>query len=1046
MRFYPTKIRLTFLCFVLTSILIVLGCNKDSDLLRDTVIEDSISSVEEREVNETEEAETEEEATSEDSTDDKVESRTTSFPPTNDAHIQRGKGYNQNIIRLEENHRTSYLMFNLSPIDSISGTITGATLQFTINSDGGSGTVNVSKGKSNDWTEKDLSDTTAPEIDIQLGSIVKEYHVGVTEIVELNASDMLPETTTLILDHKDGNDLAFASKEHISKIGPKLVVTYSVPEGSEDIVIQAEEDTTEEDVNKEPIAVADATPPTGGVPLEVTFTGSNSSDNSKISSYSWDFKDGSNATTANTTHTFTKVGTYEVELTVKDDEGLSNTDTVTITVNEDKNQAPKAIASATPLSGEAPLEVSFKGSDSTDDNTVSSYIWDFKDGVSASEANPKHTFTAAGTYVVELTVKDENGLTDKKTVSITVTEPKNEAPKAVATANPSSGQAPLEVQFIGDKSTDDDKVTGYAWDFKDGATATNANPSHSFTEAGSYEVELTVKDKEGLSHKKTVTITVTAPQVQNEPPVAVVSANPTSGQASLEVQFLGNSSTDDDAITSYFWDFKDGATATNANPSHTFTDAGTYVVELTVKDSEGESNTKSITITVEAPSSNDGGGNAPPGYYVTTSGKSSNNGTSEAQAWSLEHAFFTAKAGDIIYVKAGNYGKKELLSRNPGSSGNPIKFIGYKNTPGDVVSNQGSTFNYGESVNASKMPLLQSSNGQGKAITLHDRFIEIENFQITGYSHGIETISRATNIVLRNIVITKVGNQSNRNSYTGFGFNIEGNSTLLENCFVLNAGAEALKLFDSDNSRVNYCQVFADNPNNPTDYYFLLTGGTNNTKIENSYAERAQYLEHGGHGFDMKDLAENNTFRNCTAKRTNFELNFSGVRYNTIEDCSIYGVDTSPSNWHAVMAIFNGANNNLIKNMYIQDTWTAISWADYDDGYVGPGGDRDQVSMGYDNTFDNITIKNTNRILNVGGGTNFNAWAKRNKFINCDFSDFNSVAVTYYPTEDILFKNCKFKNGNKLVIEAGGQYAPYSRFDVTWQNCTWTNVNFTPPN
>lgn len=132
--------------------------------------------------------------------------------------------------------------------------------------------------------------------------------------------------------------------------------------------------------------------------------------------------------------------------------------------------------------------------------------------------------------------------------------------------------------------------------------------------------------------------------------------------------------------------------------------------------------------------------------------------------------------------------------------------------------------------------------------------------------------------------------------------------------------------------------------------------------------------------------------------------------------------------------------------MYIQDTWTAISWADYDDGYVGPGGDRDQVSMGYDNTFDNITIKNTNRILNVGGGTNFNAWAKRNKFINCDFSDFNSVAVTYYPTEDILFKNCKFKNGNKLVIEAGGQYAPYSRFDVTWQNCTWTNVNFTPPN
>ena len=431
------------------------------------------------------------------------------------------------------------------------------------------------------------------------------------------------------------------------------------------------------------------------------------------------------------------------------------------------------------------------------------------------------------------------------------------------------------------------------------------------------------------------------------------------------------------------------------------------------------------------------------GYFVTTDGKSSNNGLSEATAWNIEYAFDRAVAGDVVHIKAGDYGSKELVADNSGTADKPIKFIGYTNTPGDLVSNEGSTFSYGDQLDPGKMPLIKSTQG-GTGIFIQENFVEIENFQITKFRIGLVATGR--NLVLRNIIAKDFGTQSTYNAYDGFGIQIKGNNCLLENSFVLNATAEAIKLYDSDYSRVNYCQVYADNPNNPTDYYFLLTGGTNNTTIENSYAERAQNLKHGGHGFDMKDLAENNTFRNCTAKRTSFEFNFSGVRYNTIEDCYIYGVDTTSSNWHAVMVIFNGANNNLIKNMYIQDTWRAIAWADDDDRYIGPGGDRDETSMGYDNTFENITIRNTNRILNVGGGTNFTAWAKRNTFINCDFSDFESVAVTYYPTEDILFKNCKFNNGGKLVTEAKEQYAPYSHFDVTWENCTWSNVNFTPPN
>lgn len=429
-------------------------------------------------------------------------------------------------------------------------------------------------------------------------------------------------------------------------------------------------------------------------------------------------------------------------------------------------------------------------------------------------------------------------------------------------------------------------------------------------------------------------------------------------------------------------------------------------------------------------------------FYVTPSGQSSNSGDSEATAWNITHAFKTAKAGDIVYIKAGDYGGPELLVSRSGTAESPIKFIGYTTDPGDLMSILGSTFKYGNVLDANKMPLLSGQTGQ-TAVTIRNNYIELENFQITKYGTGIH--SSGQNVVLRNIIATELGNQSSYNAYDGKGIQIFGNNTLLENSFVLNATAEAIKLYGSNNSHVNYCEVRADNPGNPTDYYFLLTGGTNNTIIENSYAERALNLKHGGHGFDMKDLAEYNVIRNCVSKNTNFELNFAGVRYNTIENCSIYGAGKSPEQWHARMVIFNGANNNLIKDMYIQDTWAAISWEEYKDGYIGPGGNRREENCGYDNTFYGIKVVNTNRILNVGGGTNYKATAKRNTFINCDFSGFQTVAVTYYPTEDIKFENSKFSNGKSLYTEAGGAYARYSKFNVTFENCTWVNNSFKAP-
>ncbi|WP_055392971.1 PKD domain-containing protein [Flagellimonas eckloniae] len=92
------------------------------------------------------------------------------------------------------------------------------------------------------------------------------------------------------------------------------------------------------------------------------------------------------------------------------------------------NQPPVSIATALPLTGDAPLVVNFDGSQSTDDSLITEYNWDFKDGTTSNEVSPENTFNNPGIYEVELTVRDAQGLTDSSIVTINVGDSGNEAP------------------------------------------------------------------------------------------------------------------------------------------------------------------------------------------------------------------------------------------------------------------------------------------------------------------------------------------------------------------------------------------------------------------------------------------------------------------------------------------------------------------------------------------------------------------------------------------------------------------------------------------
>src|SRR5690606_32025118 len=139
-----------------------------------------------------------------------------------------------------------------------------------------------------------------------------------------------------------------------------------------------------------------------------------------------------------------------------------------------------------------------------------------------------------GSYTVTLVVTDDGGLTDTTSVEVEVTAP-NQAPVASFVADPSSGDAPLEVSFDASGSEDPDgEIVSYEWDFGDGNSGGGVNAAHPYDEPGGDEGTLTVTDDQGATGPAGETIEVSAAPV-NEPAVASLVLDPTSGEAPLTV-------------------------------------------------------------------------------------------------------------------------------------------------------------------------------------------------------------------------------------------------------------------------------------------------------------------------------------------------------------------------------------------------------------------------------------------------------------------------------------------------------------------------------
>lgn len=274
-----------------------------------------------------------------------------------------------------------------------------------------------------------------------------------------------------------------------------------------------------------------------------------------IVSWTWNMDDGSGPISlVDPIHVFADTGMYDVALIVVSAEGCSSTVTQTVHVT------PVPNASFTFVGDCEGNPINFTNTSTIDAGTLT-YAWNFGDGNTSTDPSPSHVYAVDGTYTVTLTVTSDNGCQDAATASVQV----NESPTALFTATSAcEGTATAFTNLSSGPGT-----LTYSWDFGDGNSSTNANPTHLYLAAGTYTVVLTTTNSNGCFDTHTVSVVVNA-----LPTVDFSFSNVCEG---VSASFVNNSS-----AGTYNWDLGDNSSSTLTNVNHAYSTFGVYDVTLTV--------------------------------------------------------------------------------------------------------------------------------------------------------------------------------------------------------------------------------------------------------------------------------------------------------------------------------------------------------------------------------------------------------------------------------------------------------------------------------
>ncbi|HEY4800911.1 MAG TPA: PKD domain-containing protein, partial [Bacteroidia bacterium] len=293
-------------------------------------------------------------------------------------------------------------------------------------------------------------------------------------------------------------------------------------------------------------------------------------------SWSWNFGDGNTSTIQNPVNTYLASGTYGVSLTVATGNSCQKTIVIPVVVHP----LPVANFSASSICVNAP-PTTF-----TDHSTgASQWNWNFGDGNTSTAQNPVHTYSASGNYNATLVATTNFGCTDTLVQSVTV----NPAPVAAYSATTVCFN---NATIFTDQSTGG---TSWSWNFGDGNTSTQQNPSYTYNHDGNFNAMLVVSNSFGC--KDSISTTV---RVNPLPTVNFTSKPVCLGSNSC---FTDSSTISSGNISAWSWNFSDPASgasnvSTVQNPCHVFSTTGNFNVLLTATSNNGCQNMATQTYTV----------------------------------------------------------------------------------------------------------------------------------------------------------------------------------------------------------------------------------------------------------------------------------------------------------------------------------------------------------------------------------------------------------------------------------------------------------------
>lgn len=281
----------------------------------------------------------------------------------------------------------------------------------------------------------------------------------------------------------------------------------------------------------------------------------------------WDFGDGSQATSQNPRHVYTSSGNYTVTLKATNDKGCYSVLNKTAYV-QIAGGVKADFTNTQPTNCLPPFNINFT-SNGTGPGTLS-YLWNFGDGSTSTQINPSHSYTTTGNYAITYVISSTNGCSDTlrkdTTLNIENISTRFNVPDSVCLNN--------AVNF---QNTSSPNTYISNWNFGDGTSDTARNPIKIFTTAGTYTVQLT------NTYKYCSDVVTKSIKVLPRPLANFTSDVRYKCEPSLNVNFQDQST---NAIN-WFWNFGDGATSTQQNPSHTYSNYGDYDVKLVVTNLSG---------------------------------------------------------------------------------------------------------------------------------------------------------------------------------------------------------------------------------------------------------------------------------------------------------------------------------------------------------------------------------------------------------------------------------------------------------------------------